>query len=361
MRRWHSLHIAYHDPDRDGLLLDAVRPALAGLGADGTDAYVLRHWRRGPHLRLNLRTDEVTWRKRIRPALVEAIGGYLRDHPSTTVVDQTAALERHRVLALQEYERGPLTPWYPDNSIVDAEYDSRRHVLGSDAAVEVLTDFYRDGNPLLFEMLDHVRSGGDRRDGVAMHLMLTAAHTAPGPLTSGFVAFRSHAEGFLGVCAHTGADQVRTAFDTAWRDRADEVVERVRGVVRALDDPAAPAVPFVREWADLLTRYRPRFAELVTDGTLAGPPPAPRRSPGIAHSELHRLMFDHESYRTRVLTRPDFLHYRAALNHTYLHLTRLGLAPMDRFRAGHLLANGVEAVYDVSALALVRNLVAEVP
>jgi hypothetical protein len=58
MRSWHALHIAYHDADKDGLLLDGIRPALARLGADGTDAFLLRHWWRGPHLRLNVRTDE---------------------------------------------------------------------------------------------------------------------------------------------------------------------------------------------------------------------------------------------------------------------------------------------------------------
>ncbi|WP_345406501.1 hypothetical protein [Nonomuraea salmonea] len=36
------------------------------------------------------------------------------------------------------------------------------------------------------------------------------------------------------------------------------------------------------------------------------------------------------------------------LNYTYLHLTRLGLTPLDRFRTCHLLADAVEDVYGVS-------------
>ncbi|MBF9133682.1 hypothetical protein I0C86_32815 [Plantactinospora sp. S1510] len=361
MRRWHTVHIAYHDADKDGLLLDAVRPVLAGLGADAAESYVVRHWRRGPHLRLNVRTDEETWRSRVWPAIETTVGAYLRSHPSRTVLDQDAALERHRVLALQEHERGPLTPWYPNNSIVAEEFDSRRHVLGSDEAVELLTDFYRDATGALFDMLGHVRAGRDRRDGVAMHLMLVAAHTAPGPLTSGFVAFRAHAEGFLGVCAHTGAAHVRPAFDAAYRSRAGELADRVSAVVRALDDPDAPSVPFVREWAALLDRYAPRFTSLISDDGLVGPPPPPRSSPGVAHSELHQLMLGNESYRERVFSRPEFLHYRVALNYTYLHLTRLGLVPIERFRAGHLLANAVEAVYGVSAVDLVRRIVTPAP
>ncbi len=56
-----------------------------------------------------------------------------------------------------------------------------------------------------------------------------------------------------------------------------------------------------------------------------------------------------------MFTRPDFLRYRVVLNYTYLHLTGLGLTPLDRFRACHLLANAVEEVYGVSGLESMRR------
>ncbi|MEU8206482.1 hypothetical protein [Streptosporangium sp. NPDC049046] len=42
--------------------------------------------------------------------------------------------------------------------------------------------------------------------------------------------------------------------------------------------------------------------------------------------------------------------------YTYLHLTRLGLTPLDRFRTCHLLANAVEEVYGVSGLESMQPL-----
>jgi hypothetical protein len=94
MRSRHTLHIAYHDADKNGLLLDGIRPALARLGADGTNAFLLRHWWRGPHLRLNVRTDERAWRERVRPLVEKAVGAYLAAHPSVTVLDPAASLDR---------------------------------------------------------------------------------------------------------------------------------------------------------------------------------------------------------------------------------------------------------------------------
>jgi hypothetical protein len=62
-------------------------------------------------------------------------------------------------------------------------------------------------------------------------------------------------------------------------------------------------------------------------------------------------------YQRQVLARPDFLRYRVLLNHTYLHVTRLGLTPVERFRVCHLAARAVEETYGVSAVDLMRRAV----
>ncbi len=84
---WHSAHIYYYEPDKDALILDAIRPLCHQLRPVVERAYVIRHWRQGPHLRLHVRTDPQTWATTVQPQLEHTIGDYLR---------------------------GPLTPWYPD-------------------------------------------------------------------------------------------------------------------------------------------------------------------------------------------------------------------------------------------------------
>ncbi|NUR60156.1 MAG: bacteriocin biosynthesis protein [Catenulispora sp.] len=360
---WHTVHVYYHAADKDSLLLDAVRPLLERIKGLTEAAYVVPHWRQGPHLRLNIRTDEERWRD-VRPRIDEIVGGHLRDHPSTAVLDQDSILRRHRLLAVREQEIGPLTPWPPDNSIQDAPFDPRRHVLGSEAAVELLTSFYTDSTELLFAMLEHVRDGRDDKGRLGMNLMLTVAHTAA-PITRSFVSYRAHAEGYLTWAADPAAS--RAAFDRAYADRRTELTGRVRAVIAALDDPAAPAVPFVREWAGLLAAYRARITPLLDSGELPlpmtdpaapneaaprlGGVPVPQRLPG----ELHQLILTSPAYHRAVFEQPAFLNYRVLLNYTYLHLTRMGLTPLDRFRLCHLTANAVEDAYGLSAVELIRR------
>lgn len=359
---WHCVHVYYHAPDKEGLLLDAVRPLLDGLRGQVEAAYVLRHWRQGPHLRINVKAAPAVWEQVVRPRVDEVVGAYLREHPSTAALDPAASLARHRLLAVREQERGPLTPWPPDNSIRDAPYDSRRHVLGGDEAVDLLTAFYADATPLLFGMLEHVRAGRDSRVGLALSLMLTVAHTSQ-HIKRSYLSYRMHAEGFITWAADP--EGVRASFEQNFRERRAALTERVRHVVAALDDPAAPPVPFVREWAALLEQYRRRAGALLDDGRLIQPmtepgeafrvrpgdPPAPHREP----NELQRLVFENPAYHEAIFTDPGFLRYRVLLNYTYLHLTRLGLTPLDRFRTCHLLADAVEDVYGLSGLDALRR------
>ncbi|GAA5083184.1 hypothetical protein HNP84_010115 [Thermocatellispora tengchongensis] len=322
---WHCVHVYYHAPDKDGLLLDAVRPLFREIRAHVEAAYVLRHWRQGPHLRLNVRTDRQTWEGFVRPRIDQVIGDYLRRHPSTTVLDQRESLAWHRLLAIREQERGPLTPWHPDNSIRDAPFDPRGHVLGGDAAVELLTTFYSDSTPLLFAMLDHARAGRDSKRDLAVNLLLTAAY-AGRPLAEGLASCRAHAEAYITWSADPGG--TLAAFDREYRLRRTRLVQRVRHVLRTLDGTAPgphergtqEAAAFVREWAALLARYA-RRPEV----------PAPRPP------------------SSRPLPRPVTRAGDAALDYTYLHLERLGLTSLQRFSALYQVARAAGAVAAAAA------------
>ncbi|MCA2221927.1 thiopeptide maturation pyridine synthase [Nonomuraea aurantiaca] len=352
-------------PGQDDLLLDAVGPLLRHLRGTVEAAHVLRHWRRGPHLRLNVKTDPATWAEAVRQAIDEIIGSYLRAHPSTAVLDQRALLAQHRVLAEQEKDPGPLTPWYPDSSLHDAPYDSRHQALDEDAA-SLLAGFYTDSTPLLLDMLRHVRSGHDTKDGLAMTLMLATSHTAMSPITRSFVSYRSHAEGFLARCADS--DAVRAGFERDYQARRDELTGRVRAVIATLDsaddtdcaigiDSITGNVPFVREWAALIAEYGRRAEPLIARGRLIRPGSHQEALAIPRLSDFHRLMFSSRTYHDRVFADPGFLRYRVLINYTYLQNTRLGITPPARFRICHLAANAVEEVYDLSALGLIRAFV----
>jgi hypothetical protein len=347
---WRSIHVVYYDDDQDHLIVHGVRPLLCRIAADVPAAYFVRHWRRGPHLRLNFRTDPATFEHVVRPAVTEIIGGYLADRPSTVDLDEERLLPLHTVLAQVEEDPGPLSPWRPDNSIHEAEYERRSQTVGGDEAAELLADFYRATNAIAFTMAEQVLQGGGRLD-PCFDLMVATAHAfTGGGVASGFVSFRSHAEAYL---AGARAEGRRAAWDRGYAQRSAHLAARV-GAVTATVDGAADRVPLVREWVGALRPLHSRAERLLAGNALSfnDPELAP---PGAGGSEFHRALWRGPAYTPRIRESVWFRSYRLMLNYLYLHMTRHGVRPVDRFMLCHLVANAVEERLGVTALDLVSG------
>ena len=52
---------------------------------------------------------------------------------------------------------------------------------------------------------------------------------------------------------------------------------------------------------------------------------------------------------------PQFRRYRLLVNLLYLHLTRLGIRPVDRYLLAHFAANAAEQRYAVDAVSSLRS------
>jgi hypothetical protein len=369
---WHSAHVYYHDKDKSGLLVGAVAPLLDGLAEVTEAVFVVPHWRQGPHLRINARARDHDWFEVIRPAIEETIGAYLRKHPSTTRLDERSLLPEHRLLAEREQEIGPLTPWRPNNTIDFPPFQSRRHAVGGDQEVaDLIMGFSIESNRLYLDMSRHIREGRDRLDLLMLTLMFTTAH-AVGGLRRNVGSFRAHSEGFLDACGRP--DIWRSAFEAKYREHRDLVVGRMRAVARTLDGthddasggasnglPAEP-LPFVREWAELVTRHAERADPIIDSGVLTTLSAADGVTFEAARlSEYLRLGLTNDEFLRRGHGNPAFLRYRVVLNNTYSYLTRMGLAPRERGLLCYLAANAIEDVYDVSAIEFLRKFVAEHP
>jgi AcrR family transcriptional regulator len=356
---WHSVHIYYYEPDKDALLLDAIRPLLHQLRPVVERAYVVRHWRQGPHLRLHIRTDAHTWTTTVQPQLDQTIPSYLRAYPSTATLDEHSELPIHLLLAEREQENGPLSPWFPDNSVHYQPYDPRLHVLGDQDLADLLTDYLTESTELLFDMLEHVRSGADTKELLSLSLMLATSHTLAPPITHSFVSYRSHAEGFL--FQSTDPVATRAAFDQHYRTHRQTLTGRVQAVSATLDGRGEEQpVPFARAWAALVTTYADRATPLIQAGLVFPKTPTPQAS-DPPRAAFHQMMFGNRSYRERVFDDPHFHRYRFGLNCTYLQINRLGLAPVHRMRTCHLAANAVEDTYGVSAIDMISTFVEQHP
>src|SRR5215470_10050465 len=356
MRDWASIHVYYHQ-DQDRLILDAVRPLFARIGEHGARAYFERHWRQGPHLRLNIHATSQTVSTLVLPAVEEIVGGYLRTHPSVFDLDPARMLPLHERLAELEAEPGPLLPWYPDNSIRQAAYDGSMSALGSQQAADLLADFYMGSTPLAFQMIERVRERATSRLAGAFDLMVATAQAFyPEGITRGFLSFRSHAEAFL--TAWPEGQGLRPHWDSHYARHAGVLAARVRAVVAELDGQPVAGEPasVIGRWVRVLAPFPGRAQELLAAGLTLGlrPSAGEEQNAGdwkvlAAQSPFHRALMATPDWAA--IERSDwFLCYRLVLNYLYLHFTRLGLTPTERFLLCHLAANAVEDCYGVSAM-----------
>lgn len=345
---WRSVHVYYYDENKTHFLLDAVWPLFERLRPHVGAAYYLPHWLRGSHVRLNFRADPAVYDETVLPAVHEVIGGYLAEHPSTVVPDAGKLATVHQRLAELEHERGPLQPLLPDNSIHEAAYDRRLHVLGSTVAADLLADFYVDTTTLAFEMVEDLRCGTHLLR-LAFDLMVATAHTLSGVgFHRGFASFRSHAEAFLSMVEEAG--RLRPAWQRHYGQHADALTRRVKNVI-ATADGVDSSVPWVRPWLTAMAPYWRRGSALIESGQLSLDPPGPR--PGsaeyarrLSRSPMHR----DARWDWGQVEQTWFDKYRLMLNYTYLHLTRLGLSPNERFLLCHLAANAAEDIFGTPAV-----------
>jgi Lantibiotic biosynthesis dehydratase C-term len=359
---WNSVHVYYYG-DQDPLIVDAVRPLFGAIKGDAPRCYFVRHWKRGPHLRLKFDAPPDSFAGSILPSVHEVIGGYLKAHPSATRPDLERLVPLHQRLAELEREDGPLTPWHPDNTVRCDDEDSRLSVLGSVDAAELIADFYVQTTDLAFEMTDLVRRREASRKGASFDLMIATVNAfCPGGITKGFVSFRSHAEAFLD--GYQEGDGHRAAWDRHYAEQSRTLKQRVSDVVRAVDEEQ-DLLPMTRDWINALTPIRDRAADLIATGRMSleqqsfggvvdGAGSAERRSGRLAGlSPFNRALHLNEQWSRQILQSEWFSVYRVVINCTYLHLARIGLNPSERFFLCHLAANAVEELYGVSARQMV--------
>ncbi|MFJ5220798.1 thiopeptide maturation pyridine synthase [Streptomyces sp. NPDC088354] len=345
---WHTAHVYYYSPDRSGLLLDAMEPLLYEIRDNVNAAYVVPHWRRGPHLRVTVSASADAWTRHVRPAIDRGIGGYLEQHPSRNRLDPDAAIPMHRHLAALEEEDGPLTPWIPDNTVTYPNFVSRANQMGGIPIEELVTDFYVDSNPFFLKTVRHMKDSNRPTDLTGLLLLLTTAE-AIGGMRRNAGSFRSHAEGFLSDCADPAA--ARAVFDRQYALHRATIADLMTAMVATLNGTAATPLPLVTDWAAILRQCIERAEPTVRSGVLGLSEDA--RQSFLAHPtfpDYLRRAFQNESYLKNIMGSTDFHRYRMVLALSYLQLTRMGIPPRARYLLCHLAANAIEEHHGFSAI-----------
>ncbi|MFE0589054.1 thiopeptide maturation pyridine synthase [Micromonospora echinospora] len=348
----HQIHVHHHGGDTDRLLVDAVRPLLLDLDRLGCRPWFVRHWRRGPHVRLVVRADESTLRERVLPAVGAHLDGPLAAR-SVTRVDLDAVLPLHRRLAELELDDGPLTPWHPDNSWHVEPYDDRLAVHGTAEASQLTADFLHETNMHAFTLVGEALARGDggRRAAVFDIMVLLADRLAVGGLPLGHLSYRSHAQAYLAQAPD--GDRRRRTWDDYHRSHGGELSDRIDALLGPTGD-AHPAHAFV----SAVGRYQEWGRNLWHRGLLPlgdDEQAEPDRVAAMAGlSPFHQALVGNDTWWNGVRTSAEFAGYRLALNLMYLQFTRAGLVPEHRYLLCHLVARTVESRTGRDAVDVVR-------
>ncbi len=352
--RWHGIYLYYYDEDKDDLLLDCVRPLFGALEATSQKRFFVRHWLRGPHVRLFVFTPSDRFFESVKPKVEEQIGWYLTEHPSATEIDGEQRLAAYQKLAEQEQETGALLPLRPNNSIMYEDYSRRLHVLGSVEAAGLLEAFYVETTKLTFEMLEHIRSNDDRLE-LSFDLMIAVAHVLGSGIARGFLSYRSHSEAFILNSSNPAA--LRTSCRERYETLSEALVQRLERVLKTFDAKEGD-VPFVHEWVEISDRFWRQAQPLVASEKISFDTETGRggrrwNPEMLEHSAFHQSIQNNDAYVAAMQKDLWFRCYRLVLNYLYLHLNRLGIKPLERYLLCYLLANAVEELFGVSAVDLV--------
>jgi hypothetical protein len=356
---WTELQLHYHEENKDSLILDLVRPLMQSLEPELERVFFVRHWIRGPHLRLRFLGDPVHFERELRPQIDARVAAYLEANPSRSVLDEARLLPMHQRLASTEMESGALTPFYPNNSWHFGDYDRRTHAMPETVA-DLIEGFYSETNELVFAMLEHVRGGRDRVN-LSLDLMIATLQAVSPHIVSRFISYRSHAEVFIVGTEDDAATRER--FERQYRLNAATLRARLDQILEGIAQ-AEDRVPFLMAWTGVIEHYTHLIRHRIDSGIIALEPynaDAPRSQAYVdgearlRKSSFHAMQLDDKANMEARSRDPGFNTFRLVVNLQYLHLNRIGLKPFERSLLAYLIANTIEERFEVSAFALAQQ------
>jgi len=351
-----QIRVYYYDEPPLDLLLDAVAPTLRALQTTIPGAFFGLHWLCGPHVRVQFPVDAATLDATVRPVIEAMIGGFLAARPSTRTLDSAGLRPIYAHLAHEEQIAEPILPLRPNNSLHYLPADRRLELFGDEGVAAVVEGLLAATNELAFSQLAAIRAGASRLS-LAFDLMVATAHAATGAITNGFLSYRSHAEAFIE--GWPAPAETRAAFARHYQAHGPALARRMRLILDALNDRSE--LPMVTAWATALSHCR---AQAIATLRARGPASFPRGRSNLGAEEVqaiqarlrrssfHSVLQADAARRTALWQNLGFQTYRLLLNAQYLHLSRLGVRPYERFLLCHLVAETVEATFEVSAAQL---------
>lgn len=360
---WKAIHIYYYQDDKEGLLLDGIRPVVKSLRDtyQVERIYLKRHWKLGPHIILYVDALEERFEKVLYPFIEQEIYKYLKEHPSTQVIDPVAYVKQSETLGAWELEPGPYEPLEPDNSISVKPVRSRAELVNGEEVAHLIENFMVDSVDLVFDCLDSTRGQINQRYGKLIQMMAVIGQMYPvDGIIRGHLSYRSHVEGYLHSFDKEG--KIRQVFLENERGMMKTVDYLVRDIMDHTNEDGTYGGDdlFLQSWSEVLSKLYQEAFPLAQAGKInadtshyreiaarIGEQAKKRWDLTQDQSDFHRHLQSEEE-GLRVLNSPEFATYRILVNNFYSLLPLLGINPNVKHLLCFLVANSVERIAQVT-------------
>lgn len=358
--QWQSIHLYYHDNNKDDLLLTCIRPLFATLRERGQIErwYFIRHWRGGSHLRLHIDADPAIFQRELVPFIKDHVSAYLREHPSTSRVNEQEARKQHERRRLATPGKLEYVELRPNNSLEVAEYENLASTVGSESAARLLEAYYIETNELALDLMEQTRNNYTARLNLCFDLLLALVATSPYlPLRRAYMSYRSHVEAYITCEPHIEDPARRRArLENAYSQRHDAIIKRVQRLLSMIENTPERLPAWLASAIELYQRYGKQAFEEATAGTLR----LKTNEDFEEHKEHVRL--DASAYRTAVVNNaavlqasntPIIIAHRIELNFLYLQLSRIGMLNEDRYILDSYIASAIEELFAIDPVAAI--------
>lgn len=255
---WLSAHIFYH-ADPDDLLTEFVLPLIDTLRGESavSRAFFLRHWERGPHVRLRLQlpADRVA---ETRERVARAITQHLTEHPGPVLTGDNLA-ESLRTLSQLEHGSSDLQELHvaePPNTFRWLDYEPEYAKYGGTHGVAIAENVFDVSSTLAGHVLRTVASHRARL-GIALQFLLLTGRALGLDDEQRVVFLRHYQERWVGYVGEP--DKLFPAWDDQYRLQRETYHSLVEAV--ATGSPVGKGLG--RQWEHAIGRAVERLRPLV--------------------------------------------------------------------------------------------------
>ncbi|WP_369831286.1 hypothetical protein [Cryobacterium sp. N21] len=265
-------------------------------------------------------------------------------------MDPANFVNMHTKLATYEKNTGVLFPWQRDGQVTRSAYKPAGEDRQANSALNgILIEFQRRSLELDVLSMTSLTKPADLL-AYAFDLITVVSHSfADGSIQSGFVSLKSHSEAYL---AGGGMAETRGAWEKMYLAGGSSMRERLSNIVEAAGSGQSESR--IQNFVDILieTAGVAPLSEIFP----ASPAKTGARSVDMwPTSAFHARLAANSRWQLDTRESDWFRRFRLVLNLTYLHLTKAGLTPHQRFMICTLISNSVEDLYGVSALRMLEG------